>query len=144
MNNLKTFSLIAFMIVLSTAFKMKNHLKMKQATFNVLHSVLLLGDVGQFEVYQKYISSNAFDLASNESSIENLCKTFNQVNKDQMMLNFGRLLKHLGTLKGINEAVILGDMVYTEIKKLGVKTDDNGNTNVLGTDWLDKKEEYMT
>jgi hypothetical protein len=100
--------------------------KHKSSRRTHIHRALLMGDIGQYEIYLRNKKTKLFKPDEYVASVREVCGDFNEKHKNDMTVNFDPVLKKIKTLKNINEAVILGDMVYPEIKAAGIGSRYNG------------------
>jgi len=95
--------------------------KYKKNTGGGSYTAIILGDIGEFNAYNKNKSKlfPEFQSLTDPSSYAKKCQEFFDAHKDNLMESFKKVLKHLSKKK--DDIFILGDMIYVEQKGLGKK-----------------------
>jgi len=118
--------------------------KVNKKSINVKHyKILLLGDVGQFRIFKQNRYKKLFYPGDYVSTMREVCQDFNSNHRDDMAKNFEQVLIHIKKLKNINEAVVLGNAVYPEVKALGIHSKYNKNKNKYSFKYKEYLAEYI-
>jgi len=102
-----------------------------------------MGDIGQYKIFLKNKKTKLFHPDNYVSTVREVCEKFNIKHKNQMANNFERVFKNIKTLKNIDESVVLGDVVYPEVRSLGTKSKYNHNKNQYSWKYKEYLAEYI-